>query len=253
MDSTANPDFRREIASALDWWREAGVDLDLRDAPASLLTPPTPGPAPAPAENPAKTAARPRSVTAEPEPQRLDLSAMPTRLADFREWWLAEPGLDGGRVHARVPPRGPAGADLMIIVGDPEAEDGDALLSGSQGKLLASFLDAAGIESMQVYFASVLPRHLPHADWAAVARDGFGNLLARHIAMVRPKRILAFDGNNLPLTGNDWPNSPDSLRQFNHDGMSIPLLAARGLAALLERARWKAGLWQGWLDWTRGG
>jgi DNA polymerase len=139
----------------------------------------------------------------------------------------------------------------MILVGDPEAQDGDMLLSGPHGQLVSALLAAARIAPENTYFASVLPRAMPHPDWAGIARDGFGNVLAHHVGLVRPKRILAFDGNNLPLTGNDWPNTPESLLRFNHEGQSIPLLVARGLAALLERARWKAGLWQGWLEWTR--
>jgi DNA polymerase len=34
--------------------------------------------------------------------------------------------------------------------------------------------------------------------------------------------------------------------------MTIPMLAARDLAALLERPRWKADLWRAWLEWMDG-
>lgn len=249
MESPANPDLRRAIASALDWWRDAGVDLDFRDAPSAMLVA-------APAEPAAKPAAVPNSPARMPPPTAhaepvLDLSAMPGNLAAFRKWWMTEPGLDRGLTRGRVPPRGAAGADLMVLVGDPEPDDTDILLSGTHGRLLDGFLSVAGLAPDAFYVASVLPRTMPQADWAGIAAAGYGEVLSRHIALVQPRRIIAFDGNNLPLSGNDWPNTPECLRHFNHDAGTIPLFVARGLAALLERARWKAGLWQGWLDWTR--
>lgn len=249
MESPANPDLKREIASALDWWREAGVDLDFRDEPASILTAPPAEPAAKPPVAQASPA-RPAPPSA-PAASLLDLSAMPGDLAAFRDWWMTDPALDGGRTQGRVPPRGPAGAELMVLVGDPEASDTEILLSGAQGRLLDGFLAAAGLAPDAVYVASVLPRATPHADWAGIAAAGYGAVLSRHVALVRPRRMLAFDGNNLPLSGNVWPNTPESLLHFNHEVGTVPLFVARGLAALLERARWKAGLWQGWLGWTR--
>lgn len=252
MELPPNPDLAREIAAALDWWREAGVDLAFADVASPLVSLEPSTPPPEKAEPAQRTPARPAPQPVATPASAVDLSAMPGDLDAFRAWWLTEPTLDGGRVHNRVSPRGPEGADILVLVGDPENADDDMLLSGPQGKLAASFLTAAGINPVNAYFASVLPRCTPHADWQAMAAAGFGTVLARHIALVRPKRIIAFDGNNLPLADNVWPNTPESLRHFHHEGASIPLLAARGLPALLNRASWRAGLWQGWLDWTRG-
>lgn len=249
MESPANPDLKREIASALDWWRDAGVDLDFRDETGSMLAaPPAEPAAKPPIAQASPVRATPPSVPTAPV---LDLSAMPGDLAAFRDWWMTDPALDGGRVQGRVPPRGSAGAELMVLVGDPEPADAEILLSGAQGGLLDGFLASAGLASDAVYIASVLPRATPHADRAGIAAAGYGVVLSRHVALVRPRRVIAFDGNNLPLSGNVWPNTPESLLHFNHEAGTVPLLVARGLAALLERARWKAGLWQGWLDWTR--
>ena len=38
--------------------------------------------------------------------------------------------------------------------------------------------------------ASALPRHAPHPDWAALARDGLGDVLAHHVTLAAPQRLL---------------------------------------------------------------
>lgn len=163
---------------------------------------------------------------------------------------MVEPALDDGRISGRVPPRGVQGAPLMIVVPEPEREDRDRLMSGPQGKLLDSILAAMNLGADDIYLASVLPRHTPMADWTALAAGGMGRVLAHHIGLVGPGRLIAFGGNILPLLGNDPTHNSSNVREFNHDEQRIPLLVARSLPVLLERPRWKANLWQAWLDWT---
>lgn len=231
-----------EIAAALGWWREAGVDGDWLETPRAWLSRPE-------AEPPSPQTPSPAPQAVEATPVSLEI---PDNLDEFHAWWLREPRLDNGQTANRVPPRGVGGAELMLLVPEPEREDGAMLLSGAQGRLLDAMLAAMGIASDAVYFASILPRHTPHADWHAAHAAGLGDVLARHVALVAPKRLLAFTGNILPLLGHDPANSPAVLRQFNHEGTSVPLFAARELAAMIERPRWKAGFWQSWLDWTAG-
>ena len=248
MDNRAQPGLSAEIAAALDWWRDAGVDSDFRDDPADWIAPPSvqetlpdlPGFTP------------PAGRVAEPETPEATISraGMPSDLAGFTAWWMTEPSLDGGRSGGRVPPRGKAGAELMVIVPEPEAEDRERLLSGPLGRLLDGMLDAMGVASGDVYVASALPRHTPMPDWADLARQGIGEVLSHHVGLVRPRRLIAFGGNILPLLGHDPAHSSAVLTHFNHENGNIPLLVARDLIALRERPRWKAGLWQGWLDWT---
>ncbi len=243
MQSAGQSSLTRSIAGALDWWREAGVDSDFADAPRAWLAEPEP------VAEPSK-----RAPAAAPDPPPLRIgdaaAAWPRDLAGFAAWWLTEPSLDGGRVEDRVPPRGPAGAPMMVLVAHPEAEDRERLLSGPQGKLLEAMLAAMGIASDTAYLASVLPRHTPHADWVALAGAGLGDVLAHHIALARPERLIAFGTSILPLLGHDpAKNTPSSLR-FNHDGQSMPLLPAMELGVLAGSPRRKASFWQRWLEWT---
>jgi hypothetical protein len=236
----SGPDLAEELAAALGWWREAGVDGDWLDAPRAWLAPPVDA-------APAAQASVAAPVPVEIPPPCLEI---PGDLASFTAWWLSEPLLDNGQAAGRVPPRGSVKAELMVLIPEPEREDRETLLASAQGRLLESMLAAMQIAPANVYFASILPRHTPHADWALARAAGLGEVLARHVALVAPKRLIAFTGNILPLLGHDPANSPALSRQFNHGEGSVPLLAARELAALLERPRWKAGFWQAWLEWT---
>jgi len=242
------------LSAALDWWREAGVDFDYLDDPRDWLPPPPPEPGARPA--PAMAA-----PPAEPKEERPPFGGPPAQwpqsLEAFAPWWLAEPLLDAGRTSDRVPPRGPANPALMILIPEPEPGDTETghLLSGRQGKLITAMLAAMAIAPDQVYFATALPRITPAPDWAALKTAGLGAVLAHHIALVSPARLLALGGNILPLLGHEPPQSPAIIpivnqQEAGHMSKDIPALAAPDPATLLDRPGSKASLWQRWLRWT---
>ena len=243
MTESANSGLAEQFAAALDWWRDAGIDHDWRDTAQSWTAPPQA----APDKPPALQVAEPGP----PPPPGLDRSSWPEGLDSFAAWWLENDWLDSAPHETRVPPRGVAGAALMVLVAEPERDDRDLLLTGPQGRLLDAMLAAMGLEEQRLYRASVLPRRMPHADWPALAARGLGDLARHHIALAAPKRLIVFGSHILPLLGHDPTNNPEMLAHINHGGGTVPLLAARDLAMLLERPRWKAGVWQAWLGWTR--
>lgn len=249
MDQSANPDFLADITGALDWWREAGVDCDFVDEPRAWLASPE-----APADE--RTAPERRAVRAAAEAAaaetapRLDPGLLPGDIDAFRSWWMSEALLDAGGSGIRVLPAGPVGAPLMVVVEEPEPEDREALLAGPQGRLLDAVLAAFGFGRDQVYLASALPRHTPGADWAALERQGIGQVLAHHVGLARPERLLLLGGSILPLIGHELPQPAAVLRHFNQEGRSIPMLASWGLPALARQPRAKAVLWKNWLEWT---
>lgn len=249
MGGNANKPPADLIAGAIDWWREAGVDLQFTDDAQPWITqtdendqadakPATHSPesaAPEPSEPPAILACR---------------DDWPQSLAEFSAWWLAEPALDQGGTSPRVPPRGPQSAELMVLVPEPEADDRDTLLSGPLGKFINAMLDAMGIAPEAVYVASALPRNTPLADWQGIAAGGMGALTLHHIGLVAPQRLAVFGRNILPLLGHDPAQSPANLQFVNHEGGRVPVIAGWDLAALLARSKARSAFWQRWLEWT---
>ena len=179
-----------------------------------------------------------------------DPAALPQDLAAFVPWWLTEPLLDEGRSGGRIAPQGAAGAKLMVLVEEPEAEDSEALLSGPEGRLLDAMLAAFGLKREDAYLASVLPRHKPAPDWNILMQQGIGQVIVHHIGLAAPERLLVLGGNILPLIGHELPQRPAVLRQFNQEGRTIPMLASWGLPALMRQPRAKPVLWRTWLEWT---
>jgi DNA polymerase len=237
----------RDIAAALDWWRAAGVDHDFADAARDWLEAPAPAVTEAPPPPPVQFTAPP---PAPPAPViATERANWPQSLDNFNAWWLTEPLLDGGQISGRIAPRGPYQAAMMVLVDQPEAGDSQTLLAGEQGRLVAAILSALEIDPDQAYVASLLPRHTPMADWAALGEAGLGELALHHVALAAPKRLISFGPHVSSLLGHDRTKSTEPFQQFYHVGASIPALAAPGLTTLLARPRGKAVLWQALLDW----
>ncbi|WP_374405450.1 hypothetical protein [Pelagerythrobacter sp.] len=247
------PPLSRQFAAAIDWWREAGVDCDFAEDATDWLAPPEDVKPEAEAPPPAKKAApRPLVPAANVANVADGKTDWPADLAAFREWWLGSDALDAGGAYPRVPPSGPANAALMVIVSQPEDGDGERLLSGPEGALLQGFLRAAGISPEAVYLASLVPRHDPAPDWPAIRAAGYGDVLAHHLGLAAPERILILGRNIPPLLGHDMAQGPAILPDFNQESRSIPAMGAGGLADMLRSSKRRERLWRCWLDWTYG-
>ncbi len=241
------PTLEQELRAADAWWRDAGVDQVFADAPVNWLAEPEDE---ADEEQPA---AEPTPAAA-PKPVELLAGGpanWPATLEAFDEWWLAEPALALGP-HQRVPARGPADASLMVLVCQPVSDDADTLLAGPEGTLLSNMLAAFGLAPEEVRIASLLPSHLPHPDWSALDRIGWGALARHHLALAAPRRLLVFGQVALPLLGHDPAQGAAAFREVALEGGTVPALSARGLDTLLLRPRLQAGLWQRWLEWADG-
>ena len=244
------------LAAALAWWREAGIDTAYIDAPQDWLAAETPRP-PTKAAQAAQTAGLPTPPPKAPrvsaelptaQPIAEDRANWPEKLEDFAPWWLGETTL-APRGAKRLAPSGPAGAELMVLVPMPAEDDGDALLSGRAGRLLDAMLAAMGFASNAVYRASALPARIALPDWAGLGAAGLAAVLARHVALAAPKRLLVFGhGDISALLGHGSAHSAHHLRAFNHEKGSVPANYVVDLETLLARPSWKAGVWQHWLD-----
>lgn len=230
-----------DYAAALDWWREAGVDWDYADEPVSWLREPeeeAPAPAPPQRTVPRKVAspALERALAGTPGSTiAADRSRWPVTLAEFREYWITEPGLDEGALRDRVAPLGEKNAALMCLVGQPDDGDGEALLSGEQGRMLQSILRAIGLAADQTYIASALPRPTPLPDWADLAGRGLADLTRHHIELAAPRRLIVFGKGSALLT----------------EGTATPRLVAPELGTLARSPGHKRRFWNQWLEFSR--
>lgn len=239
------------MAAALAWWREAGVDRAYHDEPQPWLA----DEPPPQANGRALPVASPMVPEPDPAPAARiggDPALAPADLPAFVRWWLTEPSLDHGMVRGRVAPRGTMQAPLMILVAEPELEDEatGSLLSGPHGRLLDGFLAAAGLADAPVWRASALVRQTPLADWAALARSGLGDVLSRHLALARPRRLIVFGRNLPPLLNHDPAQITADLPLVNQEAPSIPALFAPDLGHLARRPGAKAAFWRNWLEWS---
>lgn len=238
-----------EFAAALDWWRDAGVDHDYSDDVTDWLAAPE---APLPVEQQPPASKKKAVPTPPPAPKKIggDRASWPSELAAFQQWFAANNTLDDGGAFPAVPPKGAQGAELMVLVPEPEENDRDTLLSGPQGRLLKGILQAAGISADQVYIAAVLRRHTPMPDWADLRSAGLGDVVHHHILLAAPKRLLTFGRSIPPLLGNDTAQGSVILQNINHQGGSIPAMGAGSLSELLRSASRRQRFWQRWLEWT---
>lgn len=247
MDKQGHHSLGETLASALDWWREAGVDGDFADAPRNWLERPEPQ-----AEAPKTEAAKPRPQAPIAPPIGGDKAGWPDTLDAFAEWWRSDPSLDAPGTGPRIGPRGAAGAELMVLVPMPEEADRETLLSGPQGKLVANMLAAMGVGEERAYLAAALPRHARHPDWRELAERQLGEVLRHHVALTAPKRLLVLGRKMLPLFAHDPAQASPIAGEIALEGVGVPVLAAVGPETQLDEPRFRKTLWRAWLDWTEG-
>ncbi len=207
-------------------------------------------------DRPDKPAAQVRTSKPDPAPH-LSLAPIagepanwPRDLAAFRDWWIASPDFTPGGFGARVPPRGKAGAAYLFLVPEPDAGDDATLLSGPQGRLLRSFIGAAGLAEADCYFASALPASITMPDWQELRARGLDAVTTHHLGLARPQRIVAFGRNLLPLLGHDTAQAASNGLHFKTNDSEIRLLAAPTLNELLRAPQRRRRFWQRWLTWT---
>lgn len=244
------------LEAALDWWREAGVEDDYHAEATRWLTEPE--------EKQAVASQRPKKPPEEPKQTPLERAfegtageaaigagdgALPASLEKFREWWMSEKSLHHAGPEQRLPPRGVAGAKLMVLVPEPVDGESEALLSGAPGRFLEAILGAMGIAPHEAYLASALPAPLSLPDWDRLAERGLADVTRHHIALAAPHRVLAFGRSLAPLF-NVAPEMAREPAVVTAGDNTLPLLLAPELAELARSAPRRRNFWNRWLEWT---
>jgi DNA polymerase len=164
------------VASALQWWADAGVDVMIDEAPRDWLRPKSkPAPAAAPVKPPSEAL-----------PDQLEL--FQAWLRDHQELPYASPGA------RRICPSGDPASGLMMLTDMPAAEDCSAgtLLSGAAGQLFDRMLAAIGRDRSSIYLASLSCLRSPDGRFSGEAAGQCAALARHHIGLAAPKALLLF-------------------------------------------------------------
>jgi uracil-DNA glycosylase family 4 len=231
-------DWQKLTASALEWWRDAGVDMLVEDDVRDWLAR-TPPPAAA--------------VTAETAVAAPVAETLPDTLEAFVAWRLSEDAPEADWHASRFTPTGPADAEWVLVTDVPEAEDSDMLMSGPTGRLLDKMLAAIGQSRESVH---LLPLAWARPVTGRIAPDEEARLLElarHHLSLLAPKKlVLLGQSASRVLTETNGESLTNPIRDVNHFGANILALASFHPRFLLERPAAKSEAWKHLLLLSRG-
>jgi uracil-DNA glycosylase len=240
-------------ASLIRWWRDAGVDVLVDDAPRGWLR----NPLSASGERDGREAARGRaSVSDLPSPglapfahplpvrERADL---PPTLPDLLAWLRDSADAPEARWgRKRLLPTGDPSSDLMILIDMPEPGDAEAgrLLSGEVGELFDNMLKAIGRSRETIWlapFATV--RKIGRFSQAEQARLAE---IARHaIGLVAPKRLLIMgEAPAEALIGRGWTAARTGFHILNLGSVQVETVTTYTPGSLNKNTSLKKDAWR---------
>lgn len=216
----------------LAWWRLAGVECAVGQEPVNWLRP---APVPTSSTRPAtlvESAAAP----------------LPADLAAFHLWLETDASHPERRWPARaIYPAGPADAPLMVVSDMPDPADMDAgrLLADKAGALFDAMLRAIGLDRAQIYVGSLFFARPPGGMVEASDLAAAAARMRTHIHLARPRRLLLLgDRATRALMPTDGSDQAVGLRDFNHDGGTVPAVATFHPRLLLGQPTAKAECWR---------
>ena len=160
------------VDSQVGWWREAGVEVAVGEAPRGWL--------------------RGVEVVAAPV-ATAPVAELPASFDAFRAWLAGSSGLPMDRAGAvRVAPHGVEGAPVMLISDLPGGEDAaeGRPIGGAAYALTVRMLAAIGIEADAAYHASLACFHAPGARIGREELEACAAIARDHIRLARPALLL---------------------------------------------------------------
>jgi uracil-DNA glycosylase family 4 len=235
MGADQNLDWSAATASALAWWRDAGVDVVVGDDPVNWLE----------AKNLAADAASPSETAAAPV-VRADSASLPPILADFVAWRLGGEAPDAVWSGEAIGWAGPEKPELMVLVDCPERDDRGQLLGGEVGRLFDNMLRSIGRTRADVLLASVCVRRPTTGRVPRDLEQRLGEVTRHHLSLVAPRALLVLgDAATRAVLATNVAQARERLHAFNHkDGTSTHVIASHHPRVLLDRPACKSEAWK---------
>ncbi len=226
-------DWRAEAASALNWWRDAGVDVLVEDDPRDWTA------------RPAATAqpdAPSRPVPAGPEPE----PPLPATIEAFLDWRYGASAPEATMGEPLAPAEGDPTASLMIVTDLPEFDSAaPALLDGASGKLFDRILAAIGQSRDSIYLVPLCAARPITGQVPRDLEDKLGEILRHHITLAAPARLLLLgQATSRAVLGTDADKNREGLTPFNYSGGKSGVVAIRHPRFLLNKPGAKADAWK---------
>lgn len=242
MGADQNFDWQNAAASAIDWWREAGVDTLIDEAPRNWLVAPL------------------SRATAPPAEAVTEFAALPDTLAAFTAWRTGTDAPEAAWPGDALPAQGAADAKLMVLIDMPERDDAQTgvLMSGAAGRLFDRMLAAIGHSRETIYLAPLCAKRPPAGRIAPEDEERLGEIARHHVALVQPAQVLlmgnapsraVLGADLLPMRGIlhsinlEEPQSPGGPSGAAR-GATEQALACYHPRFLLERPERKAEAWK---------
>ncbi len=233
MGADQSIDWHHAAASALEWWRDAGVDVLVGDDPFDWLA----------AEEPLAVASPALTNVPANAPAT---TALPATIAELLAWRISGDAPEAGWGVPLVASSGPADADLMILIDCPERDAGDSLLGGAAGRLFDRMLGAVGRSRTDVHLASVCAARPVAGRMPRDMEARLGEIARHHAGLAAPKRLLVMgDAASRAILSANVMERRGRLHALNHkQGKTTEVVATFHPRMLMERPALKAEAWR---------
>jgi len=235
----AEPDnsWHKSLASALEWWDSAGVDVLVEDDVRDWFAKPAP----------LRSEPRPAPAVAAPAP------TLPQTLPEFLAWRTGGAAPEAGWHSPLIAPAIVENPVWTIFVDMPEPEDSDTLWSGPAGALLDRMLAAVGLARDSV---QLVPLCFARPATGQVPADAAPKLVehaAQFLSFVRPTKLLLLGhaATRAVLGAEAWPPELRS-HDVNRYDANTQVVATYHPRSLIERPGAKSETWKHLLLLSRG-